>query len=773
MAHDKHKTAKPPDTTKALRIKIRGRVQGIGFRPFIYRLALEHSLGGWVYNDQDGVVIHAEGATNEVDAFLQQIPEKAPTLSYIDTVESSSVNTRESGEFSIRESAGSDEKTNVHVLPDIATCDDCLRELFDPEDRRYMYPFINCTNCGPRFTIIKDVPYDRPLTTMSEFTMCEQCSREYESPDNRRYHAQPNACPVCGPHVRLLTRTGEKTGESAPLIKTQQLLREGKILAIKGLGGYHLACDALNPRAVHSLRTRKHREDKPFAVMMPDIETVRTFCNINENEKSLLTSYKRPIVLLRKKMNTSPSLAPDVAPRNPWLGVMLPYTPLHHILFHNSGLQVLVMTSGNLTDEPIAYIDSDAVKRLKNIADFFHTHNRKIHRRVDDSVVRVMNNAEYLLRRARGYAPIPIKLNSTTADILATGAEMKNTFCITHGEFAYVSHHLGDLENIETIESFEHGIDDFRTLFHLAPQYVAHDLHPDYVSTHFALQKSGLPPIAVQHHHAHIAGVLAEHEMNEKVIGFAFDGTGYGDDETIWGGETLIADMKSYERFATLRAVPMPGSAMAIKEPWRMGMVYLEDIFGDETLDLDIPFLKNIEFHKWNLLKHAVKKSIHTPLTTSIGRLFDGISAILNVRTHVNFEGQAAMELECMATGAKSNKAYPVRLLDSPPYRIDFAPIIEGIVNDIIEGTHTATIARRFHDTLIEIIRHIAERAHKETGISTIALGGGCFQNYLLTTGAIRSLEKNGFRVLLHTHLPPNDGAISLGQAAVANARLQ
>ncbi|MCD6384831.1 carbamoyltransferase HypF [Candidatus Sumerlaeota bacterium] len=758
----------------ASRIKIRGRVQGIGFRPFVYRLANELGLKGWILNDKEGVVIHIEGSEEKINRFLELLPARAPELAHFESLVRRTVEPKGINEFSIRQSESRDESATIQVQPDIATCDECLRELFDPADRRYQYPFINCTNCGPRFTIIRGVPYDRHNTTMSEFRMCSRCQQEYDSPAERRYHAQPNACWDCGPQVKLLTHSGAELNTPDPIKEAQRLLREGAIIAVKGLGGYHLACDALNRDAVRRLRGRKYREDKPFAVMMPDIETICSYCEINDSERDILLSYKRPIVLVRKRIPApEPPIADDVAPRNPWLGVMLPYTPLHHLLFHDSGLRMLVMTSGNLSQEPIAYEDTDALRRLAGIADYLLVHNRKIQRRVDDSVVRIINGQEYILRRSRGYAPKPIKLASPVKDILAVGAELKNTFCFGKNNFAYLSHHLGDLENLETLSAFEQGIQDFKSLFQLEPRYVAYDLHPDYLSTKYALNETGLPGIGIQHHHAHIGSLLAEYGLDTEIIGIAFDGTGYGDDGTVWGGEVLIAGLSSYRRFATLLPVRMPGATRAIKEPWRMGATYLYSVFGEEMWGLDIPFTRNIDTRRWHILQQVINRGIHSPLTSSMGRLFDGISAILGVRGTVNYEGQAAMELEFLASFSKDDGTYPYSFIDEEPIRIDYRPLIEAVIDDITQGQRIQTIARRFHHTLASIVESVAIAARKQTGIHIVGLSGGCFQNYLLMTECMERLKSAGFEVLIHKVVPPNDGGVSLGQLLIANKKIE
>jgi hydrogenase maturation protein HypF len=777
-----------PDVEKvgARRIIISGRVQGIGFRPFIYRIGREHRLRGWVKNTQTSVIIEVEGDGNALEQFIADIPEKCPPLAVIESIEACDIPLSGFRDFEIRPS-GDDAPHMINVSPDLAICSDCLAELLDPHDRRFRYPFINCTNCGPRFTIIQNVPYDRANTTMARFKMCPQCEQEYNDPANRRYHAQPNACPVCGPSIRLTghvdspaqTRQQETAlVAEAALQKAIELLKIGKIVAIKGIGGYHLACDALNSDAVHSLRQRKYREDKPFAVMMPSLEVVKQFCYVSGEESALLESYRKPIVLLRKRPGCA--VAEEVAPCNPYLGVMLPYTPLHHLLFSDpprprrGSLQVLVMTSGNSSQEPIAFRDEDARERLAPIADAFLIHNRDIERRCDDSVTRVARGCEMIMRRARGYAPAPLRLSRRLRQILATGAELKSTFCISKDEYAYVSHHLGDLENFETLEAFEQGIRDFERLFHLAPEYIAYDLHPNYLSTKYAVARPAKAKIPVQHHHAHIVSCMEENGVREPVLGVAFDGTGFGTDGTIWGAEFLRCTYSDFERIAHLEPIALPGGERAIKEPWRVALTYLSTVFAKDLDKLPLPLLQRIPAARREQVLHAARERINAPLASSMGRLFDAVSALLDVREVVNYEGQAAMELEYLATGAETDRTYPFEIVSrAEPARINVAEVVAGIVHDLQAGADRAVIARAFHNTIADIIVSVSGWARERYGLQRVALSGGCFQNVLLLARSIALLEAAGFMVHTHRQLPPNDGCISFGQILIADARLQ
>ncbi|MFQ3634066.1 carbamoyltransferase HypF [Roseiflexus sp.] len=760
------------------RLLVRGIVQGVGFRPFVYGLAQRLRLGGFVLNDSDGVTLEIEGPAGALDAFEQTLRTAPPPLARIDEIRVEPVATCGETLFRIETSRAVSTR-NALISPDVATCDDCLRELFDPTDRRFGYPFINCTNCGPRFTIVLDVPYDRSQTTMRVFPMCPACKAEYDDPLNRRFHAQPNACAQCGPSLAFhwwstVFRPILPTGAS-PLEQAAAALVQGAILAIKGLGGYHLACDALNSAAVARLRARKQREAKPFALMAPDMETIRWLCSVNTDEAHLLESRRRPIVLL-DALPGAP-VAPSVAPGYTTLGIMLPYTPLHYLLLRAYAAAtpgkpaVLVMTSGNLSDEPIAYRDDDATARLASIADGMLTHNRDIHMRCDDSVARIVAGGVQLLRRSRGYAPEPVKLaRSFPKPLLAVGGHLKNTFCLAKGHDAFLSHHIGDLENLETLTSFREGVRHFARLFDCEPEVVAYDLHPEYLATKEALASDIPLKIGVQHHHAHIASVLAEHGIEGPVIGVAADGTGYGLDGAIWGCEVLIADLCDFTRFAHLAYVPLPGGDAAVRQVWRIGAVYLRRAFGDAFLDLDIPFIKRIDRQQWALIDRMIERGINAPPTSSLGRLFDAVAALVGIRGEALYEGQAAIELE--AAAGQDDRPYPFALLEGAPRQIDVLPTIRAIVDDLRTGAPVAQVSGRFHSTIAEMLAQACEQARATGAPAVVALSGGVFQNRRLTELLVTRLEQSGFRVLLNRRVPPNDGGLCLGQAAVAAARL-
>ena len=753
---------------RRVRIRYQGTVQGVGFRPHIYRLAKAHQLGGWVNNDPGGVTVEVEGEPEQVERFLKASVEQAPVLSRIKSVESREIEPQGEKGFVIRESERGD-VVNTQVSPDSATCPDCLRELFDPKDRRYRYPFINCTNCGPRYTIIEQIPYDRPYTTMKIFKMCPECEREYHDPMDRRFHAQPNACPVCGPRLVLLDRQGREIPGDA-IQNAIKLLKEGKIIAVKSLGGYQLACDALNEQAVKTLRQRKIREDKPFALMAPDLESIEKYAFVSPAEKEVLLSPERPIVLLKKR--ESPTLAPSLAPNQKNWGFMLPYTPLHHLLLKESQM-ILVMTSGNLSDEPIAYKDEEAMNRLKNIADYFLTHNRPIYIRCDDSVVRVFEGKLYPIRRARGYVPRPLELHfSIPNSVLAVGAQLKNTFALTKAGQVILSHHIGDLDNLETLRAFEEGIEHLKRIFEIEPELVVYDLHPDYLSTQYALSLD-LPGLGVQHHYAHTASVMAEHNLEGPVIGVSFDGTGYGTDRAIWGGEFLIADYFGFERKAHLEYIPMPGGEKAIKEPWRMALVWLERIFGADFRELPLEFLKRISQEKAELLLSATQKGINAPLTSSMGRLFDAMSALLNLRLEANYEGQPAIELEMLAD-EKEPGFYPFEFYSQDGVLIiDPKEAIKKAVEELELGEERAKISARFHNGVCRMVIQVCEELRRSSGINQVALSGGVFQNFWLLSKIKTWLEERGFEVFVHHQVPTNDGGISLGQAVIGLRRLK
>src|SRR5215203_2672693 len=648
-------------TQERWEISVRGIVQGVGFRPFIYALARRHGLGGLVRNDAEGVHIEAEGAPEELDLFLHEIEEEAPPLAVIEAVACRPLAVLDEGEFRIEESREGAQRRAL-ISADVATCEDCLGELFDPTNRRYRYPFTNCTNCGPRFTITRSVPYDRATTTMSHFEMCPECHREYDDPSDRRFHAQPNACPVCGPQVRLLDRFGQelRVEPEDPIMRTAQLLCERAIVAIKGLGGYHLACDPFDEGAVRTLRDRKVRQDKPFALMVRNLEQLRELCRIGPEEEKLLTSPAHSIVLLERLERSG--IVKEVAPRQNTLGVMLAYTPLHHLLLHDAGIP-LVMTSGNNSDEPIAYRDEEALEQLGDIADFFLVHDRPIHMQTDDSVARVAREVTYPIRRSRGYAPSPLRVaESFGSHILACGGELKNTFCVAKDGHAFLSHHIGDLENYETLTSFREGIEHFCKLFDVRPELVAHDLHPEYLSTDYAreLEVSGLPAAGVQHHHAHVASCLADNERpaEERVIGVALDGTGYGTDGAVWGGEFFEGSLREgFARRAHLEYVPMPGGTAAIREPWRMALAHLITLYGEEeALKLPLAVVRRAGERNVRLTARLVEHNVNTPPTSSAGRLFDAVAALVGVpgSRRITYEGQAAVELELAASGPAS-----------------------------------------------------------------------------------------------------------------------
>lgn len=746
-------------------IRVEGVVQGVGFRPFVYGLAVRLGLGGLVGNDERGVFIEVEGTRALVEEFTAALSADPPPLAVVERISSRAVPpTGETG-FTIARSTAGGERGAL-VSPDVATCEDCLREMDDPADRRYGYAFTNCTNCGPRFTIVEDVPYDRPNTTMAAFVMCDDCAREYHDPGDRRFHAQPVCCPACGPRLRLLDRAGGPIA-GPPLEKAVELLREGKVLAVKGLGGYHLAAVAACEPAVAALRSRKHREDKPFAVMVSGLAGARRLCEVGEAEERLLTGGSRPIVLLRRHGDAK--VAPSVAPGSRWLGLMLPYTPLHHLLLRRLEAPA-VLTSGNVSDEPIAYRDDEAVARLGGIADAFLTHDRPIHMRTDDSVLRVFRGGELPIRRSRGYVPHPLPLAwDCPRPVLACGAELKHTFCVARRGHAFVSHHIGDLENYETFRSFTEGVGHFLRLFDVVPEVVAHDLHPEYLSTKYALARDGVVDlVAVQHHHAHVASCLADNGVAGPVIGVAFDGLGYGQDATLWGGEFLVADLTGFERAGHLATVPMPGGAAAIRQPWRMAAVYLDAAYdGAVPGDLDV-VRRNAA--AWESVVALGRRGVNAPLTSSVGRLFDAVATLAGDRDVINYEGQAAVEWEQRADPEETG-SYGFRMTDGTPFTVPGADLVGAVADDLRAGTAPGVVSARFHNAVARVVAEGCARVREESGLSTVALSGGVFQNVLLLERATALLEERGFQVLLHRRVPPNDGGISLGQAAVAAAR--
>jgi hydrogenase maturation protein HypF len=764
------------------RISVRGVVQGVGFRPFVYRLAHDLNLTGWVLNHSGGVEIEVEGSPVALDAFVHNLTAQAPPLAHIVAVQVRDAPPNGYIHFEIRHSIAEEGRYQL-ISPDIATCDDCLRELLDPGDRRYRYPFTNCTNCGPRFTIIHDIPYDRPLTTMQPFAMCPDCQREYDDPMDRRFHAQPNACPTCGPHVWIEQAAvpGSHLAERDEAVRlAAQMLLAGKVVALKGLGGFHLACDATNAEAVQTLRARKGRPAKPLAVMMASLDDVRHHCQVSDDEEKLLPSPQCPIVLLRWREDSS--VVHEVAPQNLYLGVMLPYTPLHHILLRDVG-RPLVMTSGNLSEEPIARDNEEARRRLGPLADAFLMHNRDIYARYDDSVwfcptsqhpSRIRPGSQPI-RRSRGYAPFPVQLPYQTRQILAVGAELKNSFCLTRDNFAFLSQHIGDMENLETLEHFETTIALYQRLFRIKPELIAHDLHPDYLSSRYAQSTTHnpRPRIGIQHHHAHIAACLVDNGWSPDrgpVMGVAWDGTGYGLDGQIWGGEFFVGDYRGFRRAAHLEYLPMPGGETAILQPWRLALGYVYVLTGE------LPLLPGISEPQLRIARQQVDRRLNTPSTSAAGRLFDAVAALIGIRHQVSYEAQAAIELEMLATrwqGAwQSGDAppiYPFELEEGDDGAvIRLGALIEAIQSDLRRETSRAEIAGRFHHTMAQIIVAVCQRVAGETGLQTVALSGGCFQNRLLLGLAVPHLEEAGLNVLLHREVPCNDGGISLGQAALA-----
>jgi len=766
MAEQEDRAKNSSEEIIRVEVEVSGIVQGVGFRPFIYKLAKNLDLKGIVLNNERGVKIDVEGTKRHIASFLGAL-DAPPPIAQVEAIETRHLPCAGYSDFQIERSqkAGS---TYTFISPDVAVCKDCLRELFDETDRRYKYPFINCTNCGPRFTIITDIPYDRPYTTMASFEMCEECRTEYNDPLDRRFHAQPVACARCGPQVTLLDNTGQEVKVEDPVRKTAELLKSGAIVAIKGLGGFHLACDAYNNTAVKKLRQRKYREDKPFALMCRDTDVARKLCVFGTEIAALLKSPQSPIVILPAREEAP--VSDFVAPGHHFLGIMLPYTPLHHLIFFH-GPETLVMTSGNLSDEPIVYKNDEALERLRNIADYFLINNRGIYIRCDDSVVKLFRGKQTFFRRARGYVPFPVRLRQGNTHVLACGGELKNTFCVTKGKYAFLSHHIGDLENWETYKAFEEGIEHFKKLFEISPEVVAYDLHPDYLSTQYALSLD-IPRIGVQHHYAHALSCMAENQLTGPILAVIMDGTGYGNDGTIWGCEFFKVHSTGFDRLGHLQYIPLPGGERAIKEPWRIAAIYLERIFGSAWIDLELPFCKKIDLEKWEALRRGIKLNYNSPLCSSAGRLFDAVSALLGIRHTINYEGQAAIELEQLAF--YDNKAYPYKIIEKDEkFVIDTDSTIEAITGDIKKKVDIKLISGRFHYTMAQIILDMATRMRESTGLSEIILSGGVFQNHFLLELTFQKLEKDGFKIYINRKVPANDGGISLGQAyyAVLNCK--
>ncbi len=756
-------------TAERLAVSVKGVVQGVGFRPFIYQLAYKHCLAGWVTNTSGEVRIEVEGDPLALDDFLRDLERNAPPQSHIIEVMSTRLSAAGYSGFEIRDSQAEAGKYQL-ISPDLATCADCRAETFDTTDRRYRYPFTNCTNCGPRFTIIEDIPYDRPLTTMKVFPMCPSCRAEYKNPLDRRFHAQPNACPVCGPRLQLVDAAGKEVVAADVVATAAGLLKDGKIVAVRGLGGFLLACDATNQGTVEELRRRKRRPAKPFAVMLSDVDAIRKRCSASDDEKALLTSASAPIVLLKLKENSD--IAASVAPGLKYLGVMLPYTPLHHLLMADVG-RPLVMTSGNLSEEPIARDNTEALTRLDTIADYFILHNRDIFSRYDDSVVMHEGGARRMLRRARGFAPYPIRFAQPVPQVLGVGAQEKNTFCLTRDDNAFVSQHIGDMENLETIEHFENTLGLYKTMFRIEPQVIACDLHPDYFTTKWAeteASRHGLPLVKVQHHHAHIASCLAENDVSGKVIGVAFDGTGYGADGKIWGGEFLVADSNSFDRAAHLEYLPLPGGEAAVKKPYRTAIGYLYRLFGHEGLTMAARCPEHGDRSEADLIARQIDRNLNVPETSSAGRLFDAVAALLGIRRWIQYDAQAAIELEMAAEGISTEASYPFDIDVEGGHRvIRVKKLFEGLIGDLDASVAVPEMAARFHNTIVDIIDKVCEIIRGDTGLDAVALSGGCFMNRRLLRQSIERLSRSGFKVYAHRDVPTNDGGISLGQVAVAS----
>jgi hydrogenase maturation protein HypF len=749
-----------------VRIHIQGVVQGVGFRPFVFSLAEASSLTGWVRNTSAGVEIEVDGSPNALDTFVASLRTDAPPLARIDSIEVETCAPGLHQDFTILPSKSLADASQP-ISPDVSLCADCRRELYDPMDRRFRYPFINCTNCGPRFTIIQDIPYDRPNTTMALFEMCTECEAEYHDPRDRRFHAQPVACPDCGPQVWLEDNGVRRAAREDALQAARQLISEGKILAVKGLGGFHLACDATNNEAVTELRRRKLRVNKPFAVMVFNVDAAGDHCELGETEKDLLLSRERPVVIADRKSGSTISDA--VAPGQNTIGLMLPYTPLHELLLEQADdfPEALVMTSGNLSEEPIATDNEEARTRLTDLADAFLMNDRDIHTRCDDSVVRAFDGGAYLLRRSRGYAPFPLNLAWESPSILATGPELKNTFCLTKGTYAFLSHHIGDMENFETLQSFEDGIIHYERLFRVTPEVIAYDLHPNYLATRYAIERAErdeMPAIGIQHHHAHIAACMAEHNLSadESVIGVAFDGTGYGEDGAIWGGEVLVAAYGQYERFAHLDYIRMPGGDAAVVKPWRLALAWLHKA-GLPWSD-DLPPVKAASKEEQRVVERQLEIGLNSPQTSSMGRLFDAVSALIGLRQEVNYEAQAAIELESHADQDETGAF----LFDFRDGLLDPTPVIRSIVSDLSDGVSVQVIAARFHNGVAQAVLEVCTSAREKHGLDRVVLSGGVWQNMFLMRKTVDLLWGDNFKILIHRKVPANDGGLALGQAAIA-----
>ncbi|MCP4115223.1 MAG: carbamoyltransferase HypF [Desulfobacteraceae bacterium] len=756
----------------AVRIEIQGVVQGVGFRPFVFQLAKQYGFRGEVLNTPQGVTLTLEGDPEKIDPCCREIRENCPPLATVTSIDARPVEARGYEDFRIVTSSAVDASRSALIPPDVCVCRDCLDEMNDPANRRFGYPFINCTNCGPRYTIIQDVPYDRAKTSMSVFPMCPECRKEYDDPEDRRFHAQPNACERCGPGVVLVDNRGVSLDGEEPIQAAGRLLKQGAIVGVKGLGGFHLAANAFDPAAVEALRTRKKRPDKPFALMAGDIELIRPHVKISEPEEALLTSLHRPIVLLEKHEAPDTDrvpLARAVSFNNRRLGVMLPYTPLHHLLLEN-GPGILVMTSGNRSGEPLSIDNDDALDAFADIADYFLLHNRDIYFRADDSIVQYQDGTRFL-RRSRGYAPLPVMLKKKFPPMLACGGGLKSTVCLVKENRAFLSQHIGDLDNQKTFGFYKKSVEHLENILDIEPGIVAHDLHPGYMSTGFAGDQQGVETVAVQHHHAHAVSCMAENGLEEEVIAITLDGTGLGTDNTIWGGEILTCTEEGFERQAHLTQVPMPGSDAAVKEPWRMGISWLYHAMGADFLDLDIPFVRGIDPSKIEFLIRMMDKGLNSPMTSSCGRLFDAVAAITGIRNRVSYEGQAAMELEAVS-GPMPEKGYGVDMAtnESGMVTMDFSPCLQRVVADLGDGEPISAVGGRFHRTVVQSFVEAASRVRERTRISKAVLSGGVFNNRTILGGISLGLEQREFTVYTHTRVPCGDGGISLGQAVIAGA---
>lgn len=756
------------------RVHIRGIVQGVGFRPWVYRTAVAAHVSGRVWNDSSGVFVEAFGVPDDLDHFLTDLRVSPPPAAHIDSFDVEPMAPEAVHGFQIVHSERSAERT-ASIPPDLATCPDCLREIFDPGNRRYRYPFTNCTNCGPRFTISTGIPYDRSATTMARFAMCPECRHEYEDVGDRRFHAQPNACPACGPRLTLQLG-GAAVGVTDPLATAAEALRAGLIVAVKGLGGFHLACDATNAAAVATLRQRKRRDEKPLAVMVPDLATAEVFAVLQPAQRQLLESVERPIVLVPRRepsdggqRHQSPDLAAAVAPRNRMVGLFLPYTPLHHLLLAEVG-RPLVMTSANLSEEPIAYGNDEAVARLSSIADLFLVHDREIQTRCDDSVATVIAGHPVILRRSRGYVPQAIGLTeSVSRPVLACGALLKNTFCLAAGRRAWLGPHIGDLENVETFDAYTEAIARFERFLQVTPEVVAYDLHPDYLSTRFAHAHPAARKVGVQHHHAHVVSVMAEHGLARPVIGLAYDGTGYGLDGTMWGGEVLVADRTTFVRAATFRPLALAGGDRAIREPWRLAVALLLDAFGEVPARLH-GLLAGVAPRDRELIEMLITRRFQSPLAHGAGRYFDAFGALFLGRTRAAYEGQVALEWNQIADDA-SGRVYPFAIdRETTPWQLDWRPTTQAAVSDYLHGKPPALVSAAFHNTLAQATAALVREVATVHGWLPVVASGGCFQNARLAEGVRQALTPE-FCVYFNRDVPPGDGGVALGQAVVAGTQ--